>query len=639
MSYIIDGGWNTHPRPQLKRELFLSLNGEWKLGDKTINVPYPPESKLSGYEGEVYKELWYERSFRVPEGFTKDRILLHFGAVDQKAKVRVNNKLVGVHIGGYLPFVIDITEVVKKDEDNYLEVIVEDNLDKAHPYGKQTEKPKGMWYTQVSGIWQSVWLENVPDIYVEKLIMTPWVDRVQLKVVCNKEVESCRVKINLPVEISDNSDGEMNCEDNILEVDLEKGEGVIEIPNPINWTPDNPHLYDMKIYVGEDVVSSYFALRTIEIREMDGVRRVCLNGKPIFFHGVLDQGYFEEGIFLPRSEEDYDKDILFMKELGFNMLRKHIKIEPEYFYYACDRLGMLVMQDMVNNGEYSFIRDTALPTMGFKKKNDRKSKADERTKEVFKHHTRGTVEHLYNHPSIVSYTIFNEGWGQFDSDDMYDLVKALDGTRLVDSTSGWFAQNKNDFDSEHIYFRLKKLKVKERPLFITECGGYKYLVKGHFFGKKEYGYGSCRDSAELTSRIKTMYEKMIIPYIKDGVCGCIYTQLSDVEGEINGLYTYDRAVCKVDKAVMKEIVGKIDVEINRVSSCGESGISTSNESVDNFSVDKKAVIRCSICTGEQVAGFKDEKTGKFTEVMLIRDDKDLKKFMKMYDLKNVEKIY
>lgn len=622
MSYIIDGGWNTHPRPQLKRELFMSLNGEWKLGDKTINVPYPPESKLSGYEGEVPKELWYERSFRVPEGFTKDRILLHFGAVDQKAKVRVNNKLVGVHIGGYLPFVIDITEIVKKDEDNYLEVIVEDKLDKAHPYGKQTEKPKGMWYTQVSGIWQSVWLENVPDIYVEKLIITPWIDRVQLKVVCNKEVENCRVKINLPVEIFDNSDGEKNCEDNILEVDLEKGEGVIEIPNPINWTPDNPHLYDMKIYVGEDVVSSYFALRTIEIREMDGVRRVCLNGKPIFMHGVLDQGYFEEGIFLPKSEEDYDKDILFMKELGFNMLRKHIKIEPEYFYYACDRLGMLVMQDMVNNGEYSFIRDTALPTVGFKKKNDRKSKVDERTKEVFKHHTRGTVEHLYNHPSIVSYTIFNEGWGQFDSDEMYDMVKALDGTRLVDSTSGWFAQNKNDFDSEHIYFRLKKLKVKERPLFITECGGYKYLVKGHFFGKKEYGYGSCKDSAELTSRIKTMYEKMIIPYIKDGVCGCIYTQLSDVEGEINGLYTYDRAVCKVDKAVMKEIVEKIDAEIKKVPADG-----------------KKAVIRCSICTGEQVAGFKDEKTGKFTEVMLIRDDNDLKKFMKMYGLKNVEKIY
>lgn len=622
MSYIIDGGWNTHPRPQLKRELFMSLNGEWKLGDKTINVPYPPESKLSRYESEIPKELWYERSFRVPEGFTEDRILLHFGAVDQKAKVRVNNKLVGVHIGGYLPFVIDITEVVKKDENNYLEIIVEDKLDKAHPYGKQTEKPKGMWYTQVSGIWQSVWLENVPDIYVEKLIITPWMDRVQLKVVCNKEVESCRVKINLPVEISDNSDGEMNCEVNILEVDLEKGEGVIKIPNPINWTPDNPHLYDMKIYVGEDVVSSYFALRTIEIREMDGVRRVCLNGKPIFFHGVLDQGYFEEGIFLPKSEEDYDKDIIFMKELGFNMLRKHIKIEPEYFYHACDKLGMLVMQDMVNNGEYSFIRDTALPTMGFKKKNDRKSKVDERTKEMFKHHTRGTVEHLYNHPSVVSYTIFNEGWGQFDSDDMYDLVKALDGTRLVDSTSGWFAQNKNDFDSEHIYFRLKKLKVKERPLFITECGGYKYLVKGHFFGKKEYGYGNCRDSAELTSRIKTMYEKMIIPYIKDGVCGCIYTQLSDVEGEINGLYTYDRAVCKVDKAVMKEIARKIDVEIKKVPADG-----------------KKAVIRCSICTGEQVAGFKDEKTGKFTEVMLIRDDKDLKKFMKMYGLKNVEKIY
>ena len=312
---------------------------------------------------------------------------------------------------------------------------------------------------------------------------------------------------------------------------------------------------------------------------------------------------------------------LLMKELGFNLLRKHIKIEPEYFYYACDKLGMLVMQDMVNNGSYSFVRDTLLPTIGIKR-NDRRLNKSERGRQIFKEHTKGTIEHLYNHPSIIAYTIFNEGWGQFNSDEMYDYVKELDNTRLVDSTSGWFAQTKNDFDSEHIYFRLKKLKVKDRPLFVTECGGYKFLDKEHFFGKKEYGYGTCNDKTDLTNRIKTMYEKMIIPYIKDGVCGCIYTQLSDVEGEINGLYTYDRVVCKVDKEQMIDVADRIGKQIS-ATGCNQ----------------QEAVIRCSICTGEQVAGFKDAATGKFKEVMLIKDEKDLERFMKMYGVESVKREY
>ncbi len=284
---------------------------------------------------------------------------------------------------------------------------------------------------------------------------------------------------------------------------------------------------------------------------------MCLNGEPVFLHGVLDQGYFKDGIFLPETEEGYDEDILRMKELGFNLLRKHIKVEPEYFYYACDKLGMLVMQDMVNNGSYSFVRDTALPTVGFKKRSDKKLNRSQKVRDVFRLHTKETIEHLYNHPCIVAYTIFNEGWGQFLADEMYDMVKGLDATRLVDATSGWFAQKKSDFDSEHIYFRLKKLRVKERPLFLSECGGYQYMIKDHFFGEKEYGYGACEDSDELTSRIEEMYEKMLLPYIADGVCGCVYTQLSDVEGEINGMYTYDRKVCKVDKKRMQKIAEKL----------------------------------------------------------------------------------
>lgn len=543
--------WTSYPRPQLKRNKYVSLNGEWQLEGHTINVPFAPQSELSGYGGEVGERMAYRTSFAIPTDFDLDRILLHFGAVDQIAEVRVNEIIVGRNEGGYLPFSVDITGAVNRNEENTLEVRVTDDLSTDYPYGKQTKNPSGMWYTPVSGIWQSVWLENVPETYIERLIMKPDLEKLHLEILCNEPSEFYKVEIDLP-------DGEVlvvEPEDfataNIATAD-------IVIPNPIHWTPEKPYLYNMRITAGSDVVESYFALRTIEIREIEGVKRVCLNSKPIFFHGVLDQGYFKDGIYLPEQEKEYEKDILRMKELGFNMLRKHIKIEPEYFYYACDKLGMLVMQDMVNNGEYSYIRDTVLPTIGFRKRNDTKLNRSERTRTIFKEQTKKTIEHLYNHPCIVAYTIFNEGWGQFNSDEMYDYVKKLDDTRLVDATSGWYPCMKNDFDSEHIYFVLKKLKVKERPLFVTECGGYKYLEKEHFFGKKEYGYGTCKDSHNLTERIRKMYEKMIIPYIKDGVCGCIYTQLSDVEGEINGLYTYDRAVCKVEKETMREIAHRIE---------------------------------------------------------------------------------
>ena len=530
--------WEVHPRPQMMREAYALLNDGWTLNGQPIRVPFPPQSMLSGYRGKVGDQLTYETTFDLPESFTKERTLLHFGAVDQTAEVWVNGSMAGSHEGGYLPFTVDITDLVRPTG-NTLTVKATDRLDRTYPYGKQCKKRGGMWYTPVSGIWQSVWLENVPDSYIKGLTLTPDLTGVDIAV--------------------DGVDGfSVTVEGKTFP--FEGASGRVEVDHPILWSPDHPHLYPITIKAGEDEVNSYFALRTIGVRTVDGVPRVCLNGQSLFLHGLLDQGYYSDGIYLPAQPEEYERDILRMKELGFNLLRKHIKVEPEHFYYYCDKHGMLVMQDMVNNGGYSFLRDTALPTIGMKKRSDI-SKKDDRRKQVFRAHTEATIRHLYNHPSIVAWTIFNEGWGQFDSDKLYDLVKHLDPTRLADSTSGWFAQQKNDFDSEHIYFDLRELTVGERPLLVSECGGYSRVVDGHYYSKyNTYGYGSAATAEDLTGRICEMYETMILPAIPKGLCGCVYTQVSDVEDEVNGLYTYDRKVCKVDKQAMRAIAAKLKID-------------------------------------------------------------------------------
>ena len=542
--------WQSYPRPQFKRESYKILNGIWKLDGKDIEIPFAPQSRLSGYEGTVGDRLVYETNFEVPAQWEKDRVILHFGAVDQVCEVLVNGKVVGKHEGGYLHFSFDITEAIQREGTNNLQVNVVDTLDRKYPYGKQCKKRGGMWYTPISGIWQTVWMENVPSSYIEEIKLTPTLEDVEIKVVGN---------INGFKAIVSDASGV------IAEKEFSENTGRIVIDNPVHWTLENPHLYDVKIIAGEDVVESYFALRTVEILNINGVNRVCLNKKPIFMHAVLDQGYFEDGIYLPEQESEYEKDILRMKELGYNTLRKHIKIEPEQFYYDCDRLGMFVLQDMVNNGGYSYIFDTVLPTFGFKKRNDCKGRYQEPDRKViFEQHMKDTLHDLYNHPCIIGYTIFNEGWGQFESDRMYDLAKSIDSTRFYDATSGWFAQKKSDLDSEHIYFRVEELHAKERPMFLSECGGYSYLVEGHAFNPdKTYGYGACKSSEELTDRIVAMYEGMVLPGIKGGVCGCVYTQLSDVEDEINGMYTYDREVCKVNKEKMQKLADRIFAEINQ----------------------------------------------------------------------------
>lgn len=538
--------WNEYyPRPQLRRDSFLSLNGAWQLNGNEITVPFPPESRAAQYQGALDELMSYERAFELPKGFYqgRQRVLLHFGAVDQVCHVYVNNHLVIKHEGGYLPFSADITDDLCLGE-NQLRVEAEDTLSHDYPYGKQRKDRGGMWYTPVSGIWQSVWLEAVPEKYIEKIKITPDLSGVTLHV--STMQESCAVTIAGTEQTI-----KTNCDVRI------------DIPAPHLWSPEDPYLYDLHITAGEDTVESYFALRTVTIEDVDGVQRVCLNGKPIFMNGLLDQGYFVEGIYLPASPDGYAQDIENMQELGFNLLRKHIKIEPEIFYYECDRRGMLVMQDMVNSGDYSFFRDTALPTVGFKWWSDHRP-GDQKRKAIFEQHCRDTLAHLHNHPCVIAYTIFNEGWGQYDSDRIYKMLKKLDPTRFYDSTSGWFHKKHSDVDSLHIYFRNKVLKPRKRPMLLSECGGYTRAIEGHLFvGEGNYGYGKTDSEEALTEKIEKMYDVMVFPAIEKGLCGVIYTQVSDVEDEINGLYTFDRAVCKVNKGKMRALACRTKERITK----------------------------------------------------------------------------
>ena len=534
--------WSSeYPRPQLKRDSFLSLNGEWQLNGRRIEIPFPPQSGRSLWKGEVPDTLDYSRSFSLPDGFCKpgDRLRLHFGAVDQVAEVYLNGRAVMRNEGGYLPFYADITDALKPGA-NQLSVRAVDTLSPAYPYGKQSKKRGGMWYTPVSGIWQSVWLEAVPEKPIEGIKITPDLTGIMLTVDCAKP--ECTIEIP-------------GC----LTQSIETRRAVrIEIPEPILWSPEHPHLYSLIISTGDDRVESYFALRTIEIKACGAHPRIYLNNQPIFLNGVLDQGYFHDGLFLPASPDGYDADILRMKELGVNLLRKHIKIEPEAFYYACDRLGMLVMQDMVNTGGYNYLFDTVLPTIGLQYRHDRCAHPEkDPAKSFFTRHCLHTIDRLYNHPCIISWCIFNEGWGQFNADDHYEQVLFADSSRLIDATSGWFHQKKSDLDSRHVYFRNKRLKGTDMPLFLSECGGFTRPIEGHMFNPAaQYGYGATDSEEALTAKIEKMWNEMVLPSIKDGLCGLVYTQLSDVEDEINGLYTYDRVLCKVNKERMRALAAR-----------------------------------------------------------------------------------
>ena len=543
------GAWDKHPDPQMKRESYLSLCGEWQLsllkGSAvsplgSITVPYPPESRLSGIERQLKKgeKYIYEKTFTLPDGMTDKRVLLHFGAVDQIAEVSLNGHSLGSHVGGYLPFEFDVTDALKNGE-NRLTVTVTDDLDHELAWGKQRRDRGGMWYTPTSGIWQAVWLEGVPENRIESIRILPDLSGIKLSVTGGSDEKRLILKESGKVYT------------------FSGNETYVAVDEPKLWTPESPYLYEFTLESGEDRIESYFALRTVTVEKKNGRSYICLNGKPYFFHGLLDQGYFSDGIYTPATPEALENDILEMKKCGFNMLRKHIKIEHKLFYYYCDKHGMAVFQDMVNSGGYSFLIDTALPTAGIKKGISHKASA--RRRQAFERDSAKTVEHLYNHPSVVYYTVFNEGWGQFDADNQYKRLKSIDPSRVWDATSGWFTAKDSDVQSEHIYFKKLDLKTDpEKPLVLSEFGGYSYKIEGHSFNlDNTYGYSFFTDGEAFESALERLYSDEVVASIGRGLSAAVYTQVSDVEDETNGLLTYDRQVLKVDPEKMTKIASRL----------------------------------------------------------------------------------
>ena len=552
--------WSEYPRPEMRRENWICLNGKWNFSVKNgksekslgqINVPFPAESKLSGVEYSPKKGdlLVYDRSFDPGELKAGERLLLHFGAVDQQATVFVNGKAAAVHVGGYLPFSADVTDMLVSGE-NRITVEVTDELNRDLAYGKQSKKPGGMWYTPVSGIWQTVWAEKVPENYIRRVRVNAGLCSVEIAVDGGAEEKELTVVCGSRAERYTFTGNSFTfCPGEIL-----------------LWSPETPNLYRFTLSSGEDIVESYFAMRQISVEKRGDKSFICLNGRPYFFHGLLDQGYYSDGIYLPGSPEGFRDDIVKMKAMGFNMLRKHIKVEPSLFYYYCDVLGMAVFQDMVNSGPYSFILDTALPTVGLKKGVSHSPSLLRRR--VFEADCRETVELLKDHPCICGYTIFNEGWGQYEPERLYAMLKPLDPEKVWDTASGWFRTDSTDVVSEHVYFKKLDLHSNpEKPLVLSEFGGYSCKIEGHAFNPVDtYGYRFFTDREKFETELIALYTEQVIPAIeKEGLNAAVLTQVSDVEDETNGLLTYDRQVQKADPEKMRSMAKALFAAFEKVS--------------------------------------------------------------------------
>ena len=547
-----------HPNPQFERKSYLCLNGEWDYKitqregipsswDGKIIVPYSPESPLSGVNHILQPDenLFYRLQFQLDDDFIKEKVVLHFLGVDQTAEVYLNGHFLIEHIGGFLPFKVDIKQYLE-DGVNSLIVKVKDVTDKSyHSRGKQRLKHGGIWYTPQSGIFLPVYIESVPYIHVKSFKITPDIDRQEIVINVKSTADVCELSIF----------------DEVTRVPTNE-----DIPVPIKdmhlWSPEDPYLYPIKIKVRDDEVSSYFAMRKFSImNDENNIPRLALNNKPIFMKGVLDQGYYQKGLLTPPSYEDYVKDIELVKALGFNMIRKHIKIEIPRWYYECDKRGMIVWQDFVNGGNKYHFSTIAFPLIfGIHHKDNHYARFSRRNKEgriEAINEFKQTIDYLYNFPCIALWTVFNEGWGQFDSKKIVEELKAIDNSRLYDHASGWHDQGIGELKSMHVYFKRVKLPKKEnRCIILSEFGGLVLPVEGHRIeGNSVYKKFNTID--EYLNAYKEMIEVDVIKNIPLGLSATVYTQLSDVEEETNGFITYDREVVKLDPIRIKEINDQI----------------------------------------------------------------------------------
>ncbi len=563
--------FDQYPRPLLKRSEWLNLNGSWQYAitktsakpeayDGEILVPYSPEASMSGVNRQVkpHEFLHYFRTFVPPEG-EGGRVLLHFGAVDYACEVFINDHLAGKHEGGYLPFFLDVTSLLEEGE-NALSLVVTDPSDTGHQArGKQKLNRGGMYYTAQSGIWQTVFMERVPQSHIHAIHVMP-----------DFAAKAAHIRIEM---------GAGNAEGVLLSilakgetiascVTDDKGEATIDLSSAFfPWSPDDPFLYDViAAHPQGDRAKSYFAMRSFG-REKDkrGLWRFTLNGKPILLNGLLDQGYWPEGLYTPPSEEALIRDIQTMKDMGFNLLRKHIKIEPQRWYYHCDRLGMIVWQDMVNGGgkyadwfvTYLINVAPAIIRRFPDGSHSRKllARTDAAQRDAYYRELEAMVRLLHDHPCIGGWVPFNEGWGQFDAKNATALIRSLDAhSRPIDEASGWFDQGGGDMYSVHNYFYPLRVKAKKHRVYaLTEFGGIAYPYPGHCSDEKVYGYGTAKSQQELTERYRELMLAAVLPQLKKGLSALVYTQVSDVEDEVNGLLTYDREIEKVAVEDVKKI--------------------------------------------------------------------------------------
>ena len=555
-----------YPRPQMVRSKWMNLNGLWQYNilpssARTIPasfagkilVPFAVESALSGVERTVGKDsvLWYERSFTLPANFKKQNILLHFGAVDWDCTVFVNGQEIGNHKGGYTAFSFDITSALKKSGAQAITVRVWDPSDEGpQPRGKQVVKPHGIWYTPVTGIWQTVWLEAVPATYISNTKQTPDIDQQQLSISANVE----NPQDGDQVRITARKGGEKVAEQTVPA----NTEVKLSIPNPVLWSPASPFLYDLKLEIlrkGKviDTVGSYFAMRKISMaKDAKGMQRMLLNNEFVFQYGPLDQGWWPDGLYTAPTDEALKFDIVQTKEMGFNMIRKHVKVEPARWYRYCDELGMLVWQDMPS-GDLGNKWEPHPGVYGRATDKDRTAESDQ----IYRKEWAEIMQQFHHFPSIVVWVPFNEGWGQYKTKDITEWTMRNDPSRLVNSASGGNFEPVGHIMDLHNYpepaMPQPDLFGADRILVLGEFGGLGLPLEGHTWQEKNnWGYQSFKNSQDLFRRYEELMQR--IPHlIESGLSAAVYTQTTDVEVETNGLLTYDRKQFKIPAAQLKSV--------------------------------------------------------------------------------------